>query len=282
MTAPRPHLDATRRALASARDATVTFVKDVGQGMLEVSHNMLALVGLLVVVGTVFIVGRPDLRDAVEAKAHGWLQARVEARADPAQVLASRLADPVAIGRATAADPQALDASQKAVAQWIARRYRVALEPVSRLVQEAWAVGSKAGIEPTLILAIMAIESSFNPFAQSPVGAQGLMQVMTRVHDDKYEPFGGTHAAFDPVTNLRVGVQVFRDCKRRFGGIEGGLRCYVGAAHLPGDGGYTNRVLAEHGFLQQVAQGKPVPTTVTFVPPPAVPVVVAPKGAEGA
>ena len=66
------------------------------------------------------------------------------------------------------------------MAQWLSRRYRVAPEPVSRLVQEAWAVGQRAELDPTLILAIMAIESSFNPFAQSPVGAQGLMQVMTK------------------------------------------------------------------------------------------------------
>jgi hypothetical protein len=59
---------------------------------------------------------------------------------------------------------------------------------------------------------VVAIESNFNPFAQSAVGAQGLMQVMTRVHNQKYEAFGGTLAAFDPVSNLRVGVQVLREC----------------------------------------------------------------------
>jgi hypothetical protein len=120
------------------------------------------------------------------------------------------------------------------VAQWISRRYKVAPEPIGRLVQEAWSIGQRAGLDPTLILAIMAIESSFNPFAQSPVGAQGLMQVMTRVHDDKYEAFGGNHAAFDPVTNLRVGVQVLKDCIARAGSLQDGLRYYVGAANIEG------------------------------------------------
>src|SRR5712675_429195 len=92
-----------------------------------------------------------------------------------------------------------LSRQQAAVAKWLSQRYRVAPEPVSRLVQEAWKVGQKANLDPTLIMAIMAIESSFNPFAQSAVGAQGLMQVMTKVHNDKYEAFGGNHAAFDPV-----------------------------------------------------------------------------------
>ena len=102
----------------------------------------------------------------------------------------------------------------------------------------------------------MAIESSFNPFAQSPVGAQGLMQVMTRVHDDKYEAFGGTHAAFDPISNLRVGVQVLKECIARAGSLEDGLRYYVGAANLDDDGGYAGKVLAEQDHMRSVAGGK--------------------------
>jgi soluble lytic murein transglycosylase-like protein len=83
------------------------------------------------------------------------------------------------------------------------------------LVQESWSIGKKANLDPMLILAIIAIESSFNPFAQSTVGAQGLMQVMTQVHDEKYAAFGGRPAAFDPVTNLRVGAQVLSECIAR-------------------------------------------------------------------
>jgi hypothetical protein len=166
---------------------------------------------------------------------------------------------------------------QEAVAKSIARRYNVALEPVGRLVQESWAIGKKVGIEPTLILAIVAIESRFNPFAQSAMGAQGLMQVMTRVHGDKYEPFGGTHAAFDPVSNLRVGVQVLRECIARAGSLEAGLRWYVGAANLDSDNGYLNKVIAEQEQLLLAARGKsaapaaparPKPAPVTAQPAP--------------
>jgi len=105
----------------------------------------------------------------------------------------------------------------------------------------------------------MAVESGFNPFAQSSVGAQGLMQVLTRVHDEKYDAFGGVHAAFDPVTNLRVGVQVLKECIQRAGSLEEGLRFYVGAANLPDDAGYASRVLSEQEQLKMVLAGRNVP-----------------------
>ena len=244
---------------ASAQSLSV-FLRDVGQGMLEVSHNTLALLGLLLAAVALFAAGKAELRQDAEAWALGWLQARQEARAEPVDPLVAELSEPDAIARATASDPKELSRQQAAVANWLSHRYRVAPEPVSRLVQEAWSVGQKAGLDPTLILAIMAIESSFNPFAQSAVGAQGLMQVMTKVHNDKYEAFGGNHAAFDPVTNVRVGVQVLKECIARAGSLEAGLRFYVGAANLAEDGGYAGKVLSEQTSLRLVASGKNVPT----------------------
>jgi len=118
------------------------------------------------------------------------------------------------------------------------------------------------------------VESGFNPFAQSNVGAQGLMQVMTGIHSDKYENFGGKLAAFDPVTNLRVGAKVLQECIQRAGSVQAGLKFYVGAALLTEDGGYAEKVMAEHDRLQQVAHGRPVPiatppTLRTIAPNPA-------------
>jgi len=243
------------------------FAADVLRGMLVISHNALAVIGLLLVAAALFAAGRDDLRQKAELEFLGWLQARQEARIEPAQAAFWGEVSPAeAMARATASDPKELDQQQAAVAHWLARRYRVAPEPISRLVQEAWSVGQRAALDPTLILAIMAIESSFNPFAQSTVGAQGLMQVMTKVHDDKYEPFGGTHAAFDPITNLRVGVAVLKECIARAGSLEAGLRYYVGAANLPDDGGYVGKVLAEQQSLRSVMTGKAAPTLGAAAP----------------
>ncbi len=252
---------------ASARSASV-FLRDLGHGLLEVSHNSFALLGLMLAAVLLFAAGRAELRHDAETWALGWLQEREEARAAPVDALAAELSEPDAIARATASDPSELSRQQAAVAQWLSRRYRVAPEPVSRLVQEAWSVGRKAGLDPTLILAIMAIESSFNPFAQSDVGAQGLMQVMTNIHNDKYVAFGGKHAAFDPVTNLRVGVQVLKECIARAGSLEDGLRFYVGAANLADDGGYAGKVLSEQRSLRLVASGKSVPHRAVSISAP--------------
>ena len=264
--------------MASAWRAAVgrsgsVFLRDAGHGLLEIGHNSLALFGLLVVGVALFASSRPDVRHAVESETLSWLQARHEAR-----VLAAAgpdaepdLGEPDAILRATASDPRDLSRAQASVALWLSRRYHVAPEPVSRLVQEAWTVGALVDLDPTLILAVMAVESSFNPFAQSPVGAQGLMQVMTKLHDDKYEAFGGSHAAFDPVTNLRVGVQVLKECIARSGGLEAGLRSYVGAANSGEDGGYAAKVLAQQSILRAIAGGAKVRTTTAAAAPVARP-----------
>ncbi|WP_397534838.1 transglycosylase SLT domain-containing protein [Roseateles sp.] len=259
-------------ALAHHIGAAISlFVKDIGHGLLVVSHNTLALLGLVVLALGLIFISQAEMRHRVEAEVYGWLDSRQGARAEAEGNSLFGLNEPEAISRAVASDPKALPKQQAAVAMWLSKRYRVAPEPISRLVQEAWTVGQRARVEPTLILAIIAVESSFNPFAQSAVGAQGLMQVMTRVHDEKYQAFGGSLAAFDPITNLRVGVQVLKECIRRGGSIEEGLRYYVGAANLPDDGGYAGKVLAEHELLKAVAGGPPASVKPRDLSTPAAP-----------
>ena len=239
-----------------------TFATDVADGFFEITHNSFALLGLAVVFAAVTLTARPDLRQAGETHLIGWLQERQTALLGTPEP-----GEREAVDRATAADPKELPKQQAAVAYWLSKKYRVAPEPLSALVTEAYEIGRRTKLDPTLILAIMAIESGFNPFAQSAVGAQGLMQVMTRVHTDKYQNFGGHFAAFDPVTNLRVGVKVLQECIARAGSIEGGLRHYVGAANMEDDGGYASKVMAEYERLRQVASGRAVQTQ----PPPARP-----------
>ncbi|WP_096671254.1 lytic transglycosylase domain-containing protein [Polaromonas sp. AET17H-212] len=236
---------------------------DIAQGFFEITHNSFALVGLAVVFAVITLTARPDLRQAGESRLMSWLLERQEAEIG--------FTEPDAIDRATAANPKDLPRQQAALAFWLSRKYGVAPEPLSVLVAEAFEIGQKAKLDPTLILAIMAIESGFNPFAQSPVGAQGLMQVMTNIHHAKYENFGGKLAAFDPVTNLRVGVKVLQECIARAGSVEAGLKFYVGAANLESDGGYAAKVMAEHARLLAVVSGRAPAYMSTVRPPLAIP-----------
>jgi len=250
-----------KQALSAAAQGLRTFVSDVADGFFEITHNGFALLGLATVFAVLALLARPDLRQSGEDQLMGWLEARrdalkvatAEPAADPVEL------EPTALERTTAASPLDLPKQQAAVAYWLSKKYRVAAEPLSALVAEAYQLGQHNKLDPTLILAIMAVESSFNPFAQSNVGAQGLMQVMTRVHGDKYEGAGGTLAAFDPLTNMRVGVKVLQECIERAGSLEGGLRFYVGAANLANDGGYAAKVMAERDRLSQVAHGRVLP-----------------------
>ena len=246
-----------------------TFFGDVSTGFLHIIHNSFALLGLAVALIAIALLARPNLRQTGEEQLMGWLQDRqtqVVALTTPLEP------EPEPSERAMAVNPKSLPKEQATVAHWLSKKYRVAPEPLGLLVAEAYATGARVKLDPTLILAVMAIESRFNPFAQSSVGAQGLMQVMTRVHTDKYASVGGKLAAFDPVTNLRVGVKVLQECIARAGSIEGGLRYYVGAANMDSDGGYAAKVLAEHFQLRQVAGGR----RIAPAKPPAAVVPAAP------
>lgn len=262
--------------LKSARRSLANVARDIGQGFFEVTHNSFALLGLALVFAVAALMARPDLRDASELQLMTWLQQRQEKALTASS--AELVPEPTAVERVTASNPKDLPLQQAAVAYWLSKKYGVAPEPLSALVAQAFAIGEKDKLDPTLILAVMAIESGFNPFAQSPVGAQGLMQVMTKIHHDKYENFGGMLAAFDPVTNLRVGVKVLQDCIRRAGSVEGGLRYYVGAANLVDDGGYTSKVMAEHARLLAVVGAKRPLPAARSLPAPArmIPVLAQP------
>ena len=253
------------KVLQSILQAARVFALDVGQGFFLITHSGLALLGLGVFCFMIIFSAKPDLRSSMEVELIDWLQTRHG-------LDFSFSTSTEAIDRATAVDPGDLPKEQASIAFWLSRKYHVAPEPLSALVAEAFEIGPKYKLDPTLILAVMAVESSFNPFAQSSVGAQGLMQVRTNVHSDKYEDYGGDLAAFDPVTNLQVGAKVLRESIDRNGSIEAGLRQYVGAAISGEDGGYVNKVLAEQQRLREVATGKRVATfeqPAAVVAPPA-------------
>ena len=149
------------------------------------------------------------------------------------------------------------DKERHAVASHLAAKYRISMAESQRYVTHAIEVANEVNLDPVLLLAIMATESSFNPNAQSRAGAQGLMQVLTRVHTEKFEPYGGTVAAFVPEANIRVGALILKACIAKAGSLEAGLRSYLGAPNASsGPNSYTSNVIAEREELNDVARNR--------------------------
>ena len=225
--------------------ALMTFARDVGQGALSTTRLLVMVVGCAALLTVGVLVSSDNARSLFEAR----FSATQAVAAAPVTVDGG---DDARDERVRAVE----DPQQKRVVQYLARRYRIADGAVRMLVSTAFQIGKEKNLDPLLILSVVAIESSLNPFAESAMGAQGLMQVMTRVHAQRFEPHGGEIAALDPIANMKVGAAILHELISRGGSVERGLQLYVGAGNMPDDGGYGARVLGERARLQMAASGK--------------------------
>ncbi len=145
------------------------------------------------------------------------------------------------------------DRRYKAIADFMARKYRVSQDVVHDLVKTAHAVGRQMGVDPLLIVAVMAVESSFNPIAESVAGAKGLMQIIPKYHPEKFAEFGGEQSAFEPRTNILVGARIIREyLSSSSGDLFTALQTYAGAL-ADRDAAYTHRVLNEKDKLDELS-----------------------------
>jgi soluble lytic murein transglycosylase-like protein len=268
----------------ASQPVTWASVTKTARGVATTAQHTLTVFGLSAVAVAAVLYFRPDM--AKEVSQFIAPAPAVVAQAEPAPSLASLMDAQGAPSPAVEAAPAPMTAEDKALAgnkkqqqfvtSWLSKRYRVANDAANMLVSTAYTTARDIKIDPLLILAVMAIESGLNPFAESPVGAQGLMQVMSKVHHDKFQQMGGVQAALNPVANIRVGALILKDYVTRGGSVEAGLKTYVGAAAFENDSGYGSKVLAEYSRLKQVAGGKSVPT-ITPAAPAQVVVKAAPK-----
>jgi soluble lytic murein transglycosylase-like protein len=140
----------------------------------------------------------------------------------------------------------------EALATFVARKYRISAAATREMVTTAYREGRRAGLDPLLILAVIAVESRFNPIAESDFGAQGLMQVVPAFHKDKFES-AQVDSVLDPHANIRLGVRILREYIRRGGTEVAGLQLYNGTAD-DASTAYATKVLAEKQRLQQAVK----------------------------
>jgi soluble lytic murein transglycosylase-like protein len=163
------------------------------------------------------------------------------------------LAPPTAAGSIQASASPAHLREQRAVTEFISRRYRVSDQAVAEFVAAAYRAGAQYSVDPLLVLAVMAVESRYNPVAESTVGAKGLMQVIPKFHLEKLSGRGGEEALLDPEVNIYVGTQILREYQRRFRNTEAALQMYGGVADEP-TSQYASKVLAEKARLDALRQ----------------------------
>jgi len=109
----------------------------------------------------------------------------------------------------------------KAIARWI------------------WIYAQSHGLDPTLILALITIESRFDPYATSSVGAQGLMQIMPFW---KKELGSKNDNLYDVATNIRYGCAILKHYLKRYKTTRKALAAYNGSK---GRDKYPNKVLSQ-------------------------------------
>lgn len=164
----------------------------------------------------------------------------------PIEAAAAESAEAVPLPVATVETP--LEREQRVVAEYIAKRYRIADGAAAHFVHVAYRAADQHRLDALLILAVMAIESRYNPVAESGMGAQGLMQVIPKYHQEKLSDHGGEHALLEPEVNILVGAQILREYQRRFGDLETALQMYAGALDEP-TSQYATKVFAEKARL---------------------------------
>jgi len=231
----------------AAAVAWTNIVRDIRDGALATARVVVTFAGCTTLLAAAILFANDDVRAALKSllPQAATQVATTEEPASPGEAAAP-----------TASAPAASDPRQKHIVQYLARRYRVAEEASRMLVSAAYQIGKEYKLDPLLILSVVAIESSLNPYAESAMGAQGLMQVMTRIHAGRFEAHGGQLAALDPVANMKVGSAILSDMIARGGSVERGLQLYVGAGNQADDGGYGARVLGERSRIALAASGK--------------------------
>jgi soluble lytic murein transglycosylase-like protein len=268
----RAGFDFTRQK-ANQSAAWAVFARDTVSGFITTAHHTLMVLGIIAIAALGIMFVKPEVANYLKE-----LSPFAEMEADEVEApgLSNLMDTPTQSFKhenASLNTQAALrgeetklagDARQQQwVTSWLAKRYRVATDATDMLVSAAYLTAKEIKLDPLLILSVMAIESGFNPFAESPVGAQGLMQVMSKVHRDKFEDHGGVKAALNPVANIKVGSLILKDYVKRGGSVEAGLKLYVGAGAFDSDAGYGAKVLAEYRRLKEVAMGKKVPVYST-------------------
>jgi len=155
------------------------------------------------------------------------------------------------------------DPAQAVLAKYLARRFLIAGEATERMVGAAYRASRDVGLDPLLVLAVISVESRFNPIAESVMGAKGLMQIIPKFHPAKVTAVGGEDALWDPENNIEVGTRILQEYVYRTGTLEAGLQFYNGA-FSDASAQYAQKVMSERSRLLEVLRNGNTLATVAL------------------
>ena len=146
------------------------------------------------------------------------------------------------------------DPAQAILTNYLSRRFLIANAAAAEMVDAAYRAASDVGLDPYLVLAVIAIESGFNPIAESVMGAKGLMQIIPKYHQRLLLAHGGEQAIWNPEANIALGARILQEYVFRAGTIEAALQYYNGA-RSDVSAQYASRVMAERERLLEAVEG---------------------------
>jgi soluble lytic murein transglycosylase-like protein len=142
------------------------------------------------------------------------------------------------------AKPEALDKRAQKAAEYIATTYHIAREASELIVRESVKAGKANSVDPILILAIIGVESRFNPISESQAGALGLTQTMAEYHPEKVAKIVSEQGhILNIADNIQLGSKIIGEYMRKYGNNETlALQQYNGSLNDKSRA-YSNRVL---------------------------------------
>lgn len=129
--------------------------------------------------------------------------------AAPSNALVTEQQEAPPAGIAAEVTPDPIQEQQLRIAEYIARHWRVNLDHAVTVVSAAFAAAARYQVDPILILAIAAKESSFRHVGNNPNHTYGIMQIIGRYHKDKFE--GGQVRATSVTENILMGTHILRE-----------------------------------------------------------------------
>lgn len=156
----------------------------------------------------------------------------------------------VSLVEALEAAEERSEAEKGALSRFIAAQFNTNREMAARIVNATYAAGARYQLQPSLLLAIISRESTFNPRATSGYGAQGLMQVVPRFHMDKLQDVRATYAQaslFHPETNIDVGSRILAEYVDAAPDLPRALLKYSGKASR-----YIEKVFQQRDAFERV------------------------------